>query len=94
MAKEIRVVFNDNEMELYNFVISKSSKSGFLKDLANREKQREEKYINNDFDMDDKIEKLFLKFIAENSIQFNKGKCDNGKNDKDKFEFNVDDIEF
>lgn len=50
MAREIRVTFTDKEEDLYNYIVSKSSKSGFLKDLAYTEKRREEKYINSSLD--------------------------------------------
>lgn len=46
MAKEIRVTFTDKEIDLYNFIDSKSSKTAFLKDLAQLEKERQEKLIN------------------------------------------------
>lgn len=50
MAREIRVTFTDKEEDLYNYIVSKSSKSGFLKDLAATEKKREDKYINASLD--------------------------------------------
>lgn len=46
MAREIRVTFTDKEEDLYNFIISKSSKSAFLKDLASFEKDRQERILN------------------------------------------------
>lgn len=46
MAKELRITFKDSEMELYNFIKSRSSYSGFLKDLAMIEQQRLNNYIN------------------------------------------------
>lgn len=45
MAKEIRITFKEKEIDLYNYVQSKSSVSAFLKNLAAIEKQREEAYI-------------------------------------------------
>lgn len=46
MAKELRITFKDSEIELYNFIKSRSSYSGFLKDLAMIEQQRLNNYIN------------------------------------------------
>ncbi|MEG2246325.1 MAG: hypothetical protein RSC84_02650 [Peptostreptococcaceae bacterium] len=94
MAKEIRVVFNDHEMDIYDYVSSKSSKGGFLKDLASREKKRDDNYINSSCAIDSNIEKIFLKYLSQNSIELNKDECNEGHNDKSEFEFNVDDIEF
>lgn len=45
MAKEIRITFKEKEIDLYNYIQSKSSASAFLKNLASIEKQREEVYI-------------------------------------------------
>ena len=50
MAKELRVTFKENEMELYEYIRSKSSFSGFLKDLAMVEMQRERHYITCGFE--------------------------------------------
>lgn len=45
MAKEIRITFKEKEIELYNYIQSKSSASAFLKNLADIEMKREEVYI-------------------------------------------------
>ncbi len=42
MAKELRITFKDSELELYNYIKSKSSPSAFLKDLAAFERKRED----------------------------------------------------
>lgn len=42
---EIRVTFTKAQRELYDYVKSHSSAAGFLKDLAIREKQREQFYM-------------------------------------------------
>lgn len=47
MAREIRVTFTDKEEDLYNYIISKSSKTAFLKDLAKTEMKRECNVIDN-----------------------------------------------
>lgn len=47
MAREIRVTFTDKEEDLYNYIISKSSKTAFLKDLAKIEMKRESNIIDN-----------------------------------------------
>lgn len=56
--KEIRIKFYENEMALYDYVISKRSASGFLKDLAEVERKREQNYINNNIDINILLEKL------------------------------------
>lgn len=47
MAREIRVTFTDKEEDLYKYVLSKSSRTAFLKDLARTEMKRESNVINN-----------------------------------------------
>lgn len=47
MAREIRVTFTDKEEDLYQYIISKSSKTAFLKDLARVEMKRESNVIDN-----------------------------------------------
>lgn len=59
MAKEIRVTFTDKEEDLYNYIVSKSSRSAFLKDLAVIEMKREDKYIN--ASLDSHLEELAAK---------------------------------
>ena len=44
--KEIRIRFSENELALYEYISSKRSASGFLKDLATLEMKREDKLIN------------------------------------------------
>lgn len=44
--KEIRIRFSENELILYEYISSKRSASGFLKDLATLEMKRENKLIN------------------------------------------------
>lgn len=62
MAKEIRVTFTDKEIDLYNFINSKSSKTGFLKDLAKMEKERQENITNSNIDYEKLVETLISKF--------------------------------
>lgn len=45
--KEVRVRFSDEETELFNYITSKRSAAGFLKDLATVEMKREKNQINN-----------------------------------------------
>lgn len=45
--KEVRVRFSDEETELFNYITSKRSAAGFLKDLAAVEMKRENNNINN-----------------------------------------------
>lgn len=66
--KEIRIRFYENEMALYNYVISKRSASGFLKDLAEIERKREQNYVNNNIDINILLEKIAGLNIS-NSIQ-------------------------
>lgn len=47
MAREIRVTFTDKEEDLYNYILSKSSRTAFLKDLAKIEMKRENNIIDN-----------------------------------------------
>ena len=56
--KEIRIKFYENEMALYDYVISKRSASGFLKDLAEVERKREQNYVNNNIDINMLLEKI------------------------------------
>lgn len=66
--KEIRIRFYENEMALYNYVISKRSASGFLKDLAEVERKREQNYVNNNIDINILLEKI-AGLNTSNSIQ-------------------------
>lgn len=66
--KEIRIRFYENEMALYNYVISKRSASGFLKDLAEVERKREQNYVNNNIDINILLEKI-TGLNTSNSIQ-------------------------
>lgn len=45
-VKEVRIRFSEEELELYKYISSKRSSSGFLKDLATVEMKREENIIN------------------------------------------------
>lgn len=56
--KEVRIRFYENEMALYNYIISKRSAAGFLKDLAELEWKREQNYVNNNIDINMLLEKL------------------------------------
>ena len=56
--KEVRIRFYENEMALYNYIISKRSAAGFLKDLAEVEWKREQNYVNNNIDINMLLEKL------------------------------------
>lgn len=56
--KEVRIKFYENEIALYNYVISKRSASGFLKDLAELEWKREQNYVNNNININMLLEKL------------------------------------
>lgn len=66
--KEVRIRFYENEMALYNYVISKRSASGFLKDLAEVERKREQNYVNNNIDINILLEKI-AGLNTSNSIQ-------------------------
>ena len=66
--KEIRIRFYENEIALYNYVISKRSASGFLKDLAEIERKREQNYVNNNIDINILLEKI-AGLNTSNSIQ-------------------------
>lgn len=66
--KEIRIRFYENEMALYDYVISKRSASGFLKDLAEVERKREQNYVNNNIDINILLEKI-AGLNTSNSIQ-------------------------
>lgn len=58
---EVRVTFNKDEEALENFVKSKSSGAGYLKDLARLEMKKEEVYINSsNIDVE-----LIAKLLAE-----------------------------
>lgn len=67
MAKEIRIVFNDEELYLYNYVMQKSGSRHFIKNLIMLEQKRENNYINYDVALDEKI-KEYLKFFNINHI--------------------------
>ena len=56
--KEVRIRFYENEIELYEYINSKRSASGFLKDLAEIERKREQNYVNNNIDINMLLEKL------------------------------------
>lgn len=45
--REVRIRFSDSEIELFNYITSKRSASGFLKDLATVEMKRENNLIKN-----------------------------------------------
>ena len=101
MAKEIRVTVTDKEEELYNYIISKSSKTAFLKDLASVEKKREENYINSyvENQIDQIISKLIDNIdITENTNNTNstdkknEGLEDKNKNSNVEYDFDIDDL--
>ncbi len=56
--KEVRIRFYENEIELYEYINSKRSASGFLKDLAEIERKREQNYVNNNIDINILLEKI------------------------------------
>lgn len=66
--KEIRIKFYENEMALYDYVISKRSASGFLKDLAEVERKREQNYVNNNIDINMLLGKI-AELNTSNGIQ-------------------------
>ena len=66
--KEIRIKFYENEIALYDYVISKRSASGFLKDLAEVERKREQNYVNNNIDINMLLEKI-TRLNTSNGIQ-------------------------
>lgn len=45
-------------MALYDYIISKRSASGFLKDLAEVERKREQNYVNNNININMLLEKI------------------------------------
>lgn len=61
MAREIRVTFTDKEEDLYNYIVSKSSKAAFLKDLAKIEMKRESNVIDNTFNEE------YIELLKENN---------------------------
>ena len=98
MAREIRVTFTDKEEDLYKYIVSKSSKSGFLKDLATTEKKREENYINSSLEnhLDDianrlanKIGHIEIANSIEDEVVVDREPVENKKPE---YEFDIDDI--
>lgn len=91
MAREIRVVFNDKEEKLYNFVKSKCSASGYLKDLATLEMKREENYTNNSNLNDiEKIADILASKIGK--LEIIKSNADD-KNSESEFDFDINDLD-
>lgn len=46
MSKQVRLNFTDKEIDLYEYLDAKTSKSAFIKDLIKREMMRDDNYIN------------------------------------------------
>lgn len=57
MAKELRITFKEKELELYEYIQSKSSSSAFLKNLAEIEMKREKVYIYGSIESKDSYSK-------------------------------------
>ena len=57
---EVRVRFSKEETELFNYISSKRSASGFLKDLAAVEMKRENNQINNISEIALEVAKLLM----------------------------------
>ncbi|WP_122639876.1 hypothetical protein [Romboutsia sp. Marseille-P6047] len=94
MAREIRVTFTDKEEDLYNYIVSKSSKTAFLKDLASVEKKREENYINSS--LENHLDEIANKLI--NKIGVIETSNDNDKDNENKtpnveYDFDIEDLD-
>ena len=61
--REVRIRFSDKEIELFNYITSKRSAAGFLKDLAAVEMKRENNLINNT----DEVAIEMLKLLLQNN---------------------------
>lgn len=95
MAREIRVTFTDKEEALYNYIISKSSKTAFLKDLAALEKKREENYINSG--IENKVKEIAEEIITiVGSTTDLKKNSEDDKDDKkinNEYDFDINDLD-
>lgn len=89
-VKEVRIRFSEEELELYKYISSKRSSSGFLKDLATVEMKREENIINHK-DVDLNVLTLnVIKILTETNLLNNlsvnndeiKGKMENLRVDR------------
>ena len=58
--REVRIRFSDKEIELFNYITSKRSAAGFLKDIAAVEMKRENNLINNTNEIAIEMLKLLL----------------------------------
>lgn len=88
--KEIRIRFYENEIALYDYIISKRSASGFLKDLAELEWKREQNYVNNNININMLLEKI-AGLNTSNSIQKSSQIENEVENNLDDFIDNFDD---
>ena len=73
--REVRIRFSNKEIELFDYITSKRSAAGFLKDLAAVEMKRENNLINNTDEVAIEVLKLLLQ---NNNLNIN----DNNKNNE------------
>ena len=73
--REVRIRFSNKEIELFDYINSKRSAAGFLKDLAAVEMKRENNLINNTDEVAIEVLKLLLQ---NNNLNIN----DNNKNNE------------
>lgn len=84
---EVRVTFNKDEEALENFVKSKSSGAGYLKDLARLEMKKEEMYINSSNIDVELIAKLLAEKIGNQTI------TKNANNNNELKKFDIEDLD-
>ena len=73
--REVRIRFSDSEIELFNYITSKRSASGFLKDLATVEMKRENNLIKNV----DEVAREILNLLQINSFNIETDKQEESK---------------
>mgnify|MGYP007099472128 CR=1 FL=1 len=73
--REVRIRFSDSEIELFNYITSKRSASGFLKDLATVEMKRENNLIKNV----DEVAREILNLLQINGFNIETGKQEESK---------------
>lgn len=93
MAREIRVTFTDKEEDLYNYIVNKSSKTAFLKDLASIEKKREENYINSSVEnkvkeIAEEIVNILGTQVSNDTVISNQDENENNN----EYDFDIDDL--
>ena len=79
--REVRIRFSEKEIQLFNYITSKRSAAGFLKDLAEVEMKRENNLVKNV----DEVAIEVLKLIQQNgNLNIN-----NIKNEQDTNKINI-----